>query len=82
MNMNYKILRGVIHSERKTADKKIYLLQQDEIGSNIWRCSNCKFEFFWNECEDDIKTSGIKFCPHCGNKIEEYVFIKDDEVEE
>ena len=68
--------------KEKTADKKIYLVQQDEIGSNIWRCSNCKFEFFWNECEDDIKTSGIKFCPHCGNKIEEYVFIEDDGGEE
>lgn len=61
--------------------KNIYLMQQDDIGSNIWSCSNCKYEFFWNECGEDIKSSGINYCPSCGKKIKEYVFI-EEEVDE
>lgn len=62
-------------------EEATYLMQQYERSSNIWRCSNCKLEFYWNEDGDDMKTSGINYCPSCGKKIKDYIFIEEDEEE-
>lgn len=62
-------------------NNETYLLQQDNIESNWWECSKCKFEFYWGEDAEDIKTSDLCYCPRCGKKIKEYVFVEEDEDE-
>lgn len=59
--------------------KECYLSQQDDECSNIWSCTNCKFDFFWGESPEDIKNSELNYCPKCGKKIKEFVFIENEE---
>lgn len=60
-------------------EQECYLVQQDDEYSNWYECSNCKEDFYWGEEPDDIKNSKIKYCPFCGFKIKEVLFITDEE---
>lgn len=63
-------------------EKECYMNQQDDEYSCLYECSNCKEEFFWGEEPEDIKESNVNYCPFCGCKIKEVVYIEDEENEE
>lgn len=80
-----KVLLDLIEKQDKELEKKeCYMIQQDDEYSNWYQCSNCKSNFYWGEEPDAMKREDCKaeYCPFCGAKIKEVIFMEDDESEE
>ena len=66
----------------KAAQKGCYMSQQDDEYSNWYICSNCHEDFYWGEEPDDMRRSNISYCPFCGAKIGDVIFMENSFDEE
>ena len=74
----YKIVLNLIEKQQKEIEnKECYMSQQDDEYSNWYICSKCHEDFYWGEEPDDMRRSNIKYCPFCGAKIGDVIFIEN-----